>query len=180
MSEARKPPAYQRYPMDTLGYEAGVRLTLAERGLKASIDDAIWLSSDCSVPADPEALALIVRRPLQEVLDALPAVLPCFDSSAIPGRLVEPLLARQMEKLIARRKQLSDAGSEGNRSRWSDGSRDRSSDRTSDGMTDRLVSKAKTNQNQLVGERQFLPEHDDFVREYERNESEPAKGLGHD
>src|SRR5260221_8753475 len=177
VGEPRKPPAYQRYPMDPLGYEAGVRLTLAERGLKASIDDAIWLSADCSVPANPAELALIVRRPLQEVVDALPAVFPCFDSSTVPGRLVEPQMTAQMDKLMKRRKQLSEAGTEGNKERWGNGSSNRSSDRSTDCASNRSLSKAKTSQDQSAGAKEGSVD-EPWVRDYSVGQS--SLGIGHD
>jgi hypothetical protein len=163
----RKPPAYQRYPADVLGPEAAARLTLAERGLLASMQDAAWLCDDCSVPADAEDLAMVVRRPVIEVRAALTAsVLGWFDT-ATPGRLIASELRDQKDRMLARRVQLSQAGRKGATNKH--GKSDSSSAGSSHGSSGGSLSTEQHSSTPIVGATESL---DPFVQDIERAEVE--------
>jgi len=158
-----------------LAAESGYRLTLAERGLKASTQDAIWLSMDGTVPADPEELAVVVRRPAQEVRQALPAVLPHFDSTSVPGRLSDPALTAYRDRLVTQREKNADGAKKTNLKRWGDRSTDRS--------TDRSLNSNSTQPKSVGGPSNSTVIDDPFVHDLEaaeaaqrREESPAARG----
>lgn len=110
-SQKRRAPAFQVYASDDLASEDYFRLTLAERGLADAMRRACWVSIDGTIPRDAEGIALLIRRPEDEVRAALTAaVLRCFQEAAHPERLTESDLDRQRNEFAARRKAQS-AGS---------------------------------------------------------------------
>ena len=64
MPEFRRPPAFQVYAADELASVSYYALSLAERGVLDAMRRVIWC--DDAIPADPEGIALAIRRPEEE------------------------------------------------------------------------------------------------------------------
>lgn len=109
----RAPPAYQTYASDELASATYYRLSLAERGLLDAMRRAAWI--DGAIPEDAEELALAVRRPVEEVRQALSAGVLRHFVCGDPGMLICPELERQRERLLVIRSERSKAGRKGGR-----------------------------------------------------------------
>lgn len=110
----RRAPAFMRYAADSQ-VAPQHRLSLAEHGLLALMRDCQWLSDDDTVPVDPAALAWLVRRPVEEVRAALPAVLGLrIFLASIEGALFDPQLRAYKAKVAALSDVRAKAGERGN------------------------------------------------------------------
>lgn len=98
----RRPPAFQEYGADLLALERVKLMSLAERGLLATMRWMVW--SNDSLPAKPKQLALVLGLDADDVRKALtPAVLSFFaPSKDDPDRIICPELAAQLIRLLDR------------------------------------------------------------------------------
>ncbi len=110
----RRPPAFQVYASDDLAASRFYGLSLAERGLFDSIERVIWCED--SIPADIAGIALAVRRPEDEVRDALTDRLRLHfrPVEGNPSRMTCPELCRQMARLLDQRRKQSEAADKTN------------------------------------------------------------------
>lgn len=109
----RRPPAYQEYGSDLLSIEAVRLMSLAERGLLATMRWHVWAND--SMPREPAALARVLGLDPGEVKDALTErVLRLF--APLPAdatRLYCPELAAQMQRLRERALERAESGRRG-------------------------------------------------------------------
>lgn len=96
------------YGSDLLGLERVKLMTLAERGLLATMRWSIWAND--SLPTKPKQLALVLGLDHDDVRKNLtPAVLSFFrESKSEPDRLTCPELVAQMNRLLNRRERMRD------------------------------------------------------------------------
>jgi len=109
----RQPPAFQEYAADLLALEAIRTMSMAERGLLATMRWACWVNDE--LPADRRQLARVLGVDLRTLRAHLTRQVCAFFAPK-PGdesRLICPELAEQKLRLIARRERLSEAGREG-------------------------------------------------------------------
>src|SRR4051794_7969464 len=109
--QRRRPPAYQEYGSDLLALEDVRLMSLAERGLLATLRWHLWVND--TAPSDPRQLARVLGVEERGLVEALtPRVLkffaPCGDRSE---RLHSPELRAYMEKVLKRRADLAEYGS---------------------------------------------------------------------
>jgi hypothetical protein len=99
----RRPPGFMEYGSDLLTLERVKLMSLAERGLLATMRWYIW--SNDSLPADPKMMARLLGLEPEELRAALTdRVLSFFEAmKGDPTRLVCPELAAQMTRLLWRR-----------------------------------------------------------------------------
>jgi uncharacterized protein YdaU (DUF1376 family) len=112
----RRPPAYSEYGSDLLALEAVRLMSLAERGLLATMRWSAWAND--SLPRDPKQLARVLGLAETEVAGALTERVlrffaPCAND---PERLHCPELSAQMAKLLQRREEMARLGAEGGKS----------------------------------------------------------------
>jgi hypothetical protein len=102
----RRPPAFMEYAADLLALEQVKLMTLAERGLLATMRCYIW--SNDTLPADPKLMARLLGLEPAEVREALTERVKSFFTPAPgqPDRLVCPELAAQMVRLMDRRQRM--------------------------------------------------------------------------
>jgi uncharacterized protein YdaU (DUF1376 family) len=109
----RRPPAYQEYGSDLLGLEAVRLMSLAERGIFATLRWYCWAND--SIPAEPSQMARVLGLEVQDVIQALSErVLGFF--APLPNdqtRLHCPELAAQMVANLALRNVRAGAGKKG-------------------------------------------------------------------
>lgn len=112
----RRPPAYQEYGSDLLAIEAVRLMSLAERGLLATMRWAVWRNDH--LPRDPKQLARVLGLDEREVREALTErVLTLFASVPDkPERLHSPELSSQMARLLERQDERSSSGRKGGKS----------------------------------------------------------------
>jgi hypothetical protein len=173
----RAAPAYQVYASDDLAGERFFALCLAERGLLDSMRRGCWVSDDSTVPADPVALSVVVRRPEAEVSRNLTTgVLSWFIRSPDGKRLLEPDLQRQRIACETRRQAQSQAADATNRKRWQKPS---PSESVSDsGSVSLLNRNEKTRTDSQEGGDSLSPEEIEWSKNYSTSESNfPAAGA---
>jgi uncharacterized protein YdaU (DUF1376 family) len=74
-------------------------LSAAQRGALVSIMGAMWISADCTVPRDSEALRMITHLPQRRFKDTIK---PVLDLLVLDGeRLTHPQLREHYQKAIA-------------------------------------------------------------------------------
>jgi hypothetical protein len=96
-SGRRRPPAYQWYPADFWGDRRVRLMSRAERDMFRELLDSQWL--DGPLPKDPRELAALLREPLDVFEAAWARIAPCFVETE-DGRLVNPRMARELERLL--------------------------------------------------------------------------------
>jgi hypothetical protein len=99
----RRPPGFMEYGSDLLGLERVKLMSLAERGLLATLRWHLW--SNDTVPADPKLMARLLGLDAQEVEHNLTNRVLSFFAVAEHDktRLVCPELQAQMARLLWRR-----------------------------------------------------------------------------
>lgn len=109
----RPPPAFMEYAGDILAKEGIRTMTMAERGLLATMRWVCWVNDD--LPADCRQLARVLGVDLRTLRANLtPRVCAFFaPKQHDESRLICPELSDQKARLIARRQRLSEAGKEG-------------------------------------------------------------------
>jgi hypothetical protein len=185
----RKAPGYLRIAADSQGGEGAALLSLAELGLIAAVEDAAWLSDGCDVPANPDELALVLRKRAADVCSALTqrAIAEgCLDTLAMPGRLVATRLLGQKDKAVKTRRERVKAGLKGANARWADsdgkpdGNSDGKRDGNSDGKQDGSLIQPQITSTPSVGTIETADVDDPFVHEMkaaERAETEPRRRV---
>ena len=105
-NNARRPPAFQEYGSDLLALERVKLMSLAERGLLATMRWHVW--SNDTLPADPKLLARLLGLETAEVEAALTERVRAFFQPARGDatRLVCPELAGQMARYMERREKM--------------------------------------------------------------------------
>ena len=93
---AKSLPYYPLYVDDFDEDPNVLAMNLAEVGLYQLALNEAWKRG--SIPADPEDLAIIIRRRPADVKKAWPKVQPCWVPNCAPGRLVNPRQEREREK----------------------------------------------------------------------------------
>lgn len=111
---SRRAPAYLRYASDSQTPPLHCQ-PLAVHGAIAVIRDWQWMSDEDAVPIDPAELSRLFRCSIEDIADALPAVLASgiFDLST-PGFLFDPQLRAYKAKVQALSEKRAMAGSVGN------------------------------------------------------------------
>ena len=102
----RRPPSYPEYGSDLLSLERVKLMSLAERGLLATLRWHLWAND--TVPADPKAMARLLGLEAAEVQAALTDRVLSFLAPApgAPDRLYSPELHAQMTRLLERREKM--------------------------------------------------------------------------
>jgi hypothetical protein len=117
----RRPPAFQEYGATLLNLESIKLMSLAERGLLATLRWYLWLND--TIPDEPALMARLLGLEEHDVRKNLtPAVRSFFRSGHHLGmgdRLECPELLDQMALLMERRRKQSNGGKEGADNRWS-------------------------------------------------------------
>lgn len=113
---SRRPPAYQEYGSDLLGLEDIRLMSLAERGMLATLRWYVWTNN--TIPRDPRQLARVLGLEEQEIRAAMTERVlrffaPCSDDES---RLHSPELSEQMSRLLTRRMERSESGRKGGES----------------------------------------------------------------
>lgn len=93
---AKSLPYYPLYVDDFDEDPNVLAMNLAEVGLYQLALNESWKRG--SIPAEPKALAVLIRRKPAEVCRAWPKVQPCWIENGIPGRLVNPRQERERDK----------------------------------------------------------------------------------
>lgn len=113
----RRPPAFQEYASDLMALERVKLMSLAERGLFATLRWYVWTND--SIPRDPKQIARLLGLDADEVRSALTdRVLSFFDvAGAGTDRLICGELSGQMKRLVDRRTKQAEGGRDGARAR---------------------------------------------------------------
>ena len=163
-----------------LGYECVRLMSLAERGLLATMRWYCWAND--TIPSEPEALARVLGLDVPEVRAALSErVLGLFErSSDDPKRLHCPELSDQMKRLLERSASLAETGRRGGRATQRSRSADAQASATAHGQagaeqapkrTEKSRSERSRNEeNCAYRESQGNPVRDEFVEEIEKAE----------
>jgi hypothetical protein len=118
--QKRRPPAFQEYGATLLNLESVKLMSLAERGLLATLRWYLWLND--TIPEDPALMAKLLGLEEHDVRKNLtPAVRSFFRSAQHLGfgdRLECTELVEQMRLLMERRRRQSEGGREGADNRW--------------------------------------------------------------
>ena len=110
MYKLRRPPAFQEYATDTLADRSFRMLSLAERGLRATMRMECWANE--MIPCSPKELALFLNlNPADVQIYLTSGVLSYFDEN--DGNLSCPELEGQRERLMAQRAAQSTGGKKG-------------------------------------------------------------------
>jgi hypothetical protein len=109
----RRPPAYQEYGSDLLGLEDIRLMSLAERGLLATLRWYLWAND--TAPRDAQHLARVLGLDGREVAAALTErVLRSFEQcTEDASRLYSRELSAQMTRIMERRVERSESGRKG-------------------------------------------------------------------
>lgn len=91
-------PYYPLYVYDFDDDPNVLSMNLAEVGLYQLALNESWKRG--SIPADPKALAVLIRRKPAEVCRAWPKVLPCWIDNGKPGTLINPRQERERAKAL--------------------------------------------------------------------------------
>lgn len=114
-SGLRRPPSFMEYGSDLLGLERVKLMSLAERGLLATMRWHLWAND--TMPADPVLMARVLGIDADDIKSAMTdRVLSFFAPVEGNLRLFSPELAAQMKHLIERRAERADSGRRGGKS----------------------------------------------------------------
>lgn len=113
----RQPPAFQEYGADLLNLERIQLMSLAERGLLATLRWKIWAND--SLPRDPELLSRLLGLLIEDVAinlteDVLSFFAPAENDST---RIICPELADQKRRLAERHKKMAEGAKNSHKSR---------------------------------------------------------------
>lgn len=172
IAEQRRPPAFQEYGADLLNLEDVKLMSLAERGLLATMRWTIWAND--SLPRDPVHLARVLGLETQDVRAALTdRVLGFFKQAPDnPDRLICPELATQMRRLVERRDKQAEGGRDGARAR-KEKRNQAISNLSSTPLGSRQVSeKSRAEQSRALGK--GADQDDQFVRDLEAADVQDA------
>lgn len=109
MTQNRDAPAFQEYAASMMARFEYRGLSLSERGLLYTLRLECWVNR--LLPADAPTLARVLRYEIQDIADALPNVMPFFESDGTS--LMCPELENYRTHLDGRREKLSAAGRKG-------------------------------------------------------------------
>ncbi len=116
--DRRPPPYYREFPGDMMSQEGVRALSLVEVGLLNLMRWNCWRNN--GVPRDPDQLAMILGKPLDDVTRALTArVLALFEPiDGEPGRLHDLELTKQRLAMIDKHEERSRSGRLGALETW--------------------------------------------------------------
>lgn len=100
-------PYYAMYPIDFDEDKHVLPMSLSEAGLYILALNEAWKRG--SIPDDPKALALAIRRDPKEVKKAWTAVSSLWVGNGEPGRLVNPRQEKERKKALAKSEQATSA-----------------------------------------------------------------------
>lgn len=114
-----KRPSFQFYPADWLASEKVTSMTLEEQGAYLRLLAHCWLSEDCSIPNDDDALARLSGLGEKWVRGGYNVVKACFDQKArSPHRLTNLRLLEERKKQDEWREKSRRGGEKGAKKRW--------------------------------------------------------------
>lgn len=115
--DIRRPPAFMEYGSDLLSLETVKLMSLAERGLLASMRWYVWAND--SLPSDLQKMARLLGFDAEEVRATLTDAVLSFFAAApgAPDRLICPELTAQMKRLMQRRERMFEGTLKSHKSR---------------------------------------------------------------